>query len=127
MNNYLDHLDNMYNKKSFERKVDYIRYNFSEIFKQKKFGKNVSILEIGPGKGEMIHYLNIKGIKDIDVIDNDKNVLKYIKKRFKIKNSYLSNSPISIKSRLGKYDLIVMIQVLEHLATVQHKKLLQIL
>ena len=64
---YLSRLEGIYNKKSFQRKVDYIRYNFGPIIRNLKTRKNISVLEVGPGKGEFIKYLHTCGIKDIDI------------------------------------------------------------
>ena len=113
---YLFRLQRIYNKKSFQRKLEYIKYNFGPIIERLKSRKDISVLEVGPGLGEFIKYLNSVGVKDIDVIDNDRNVLKNLKIKFSISNSYFSDNVISVKNKLRKYDLIVLIQVLEHIS-----------
>lgn len=116
----------MYNKRTFIRKMNYLDYNFPKIFKDIG-SKNISVLEIGPGMGECIKFLNSKGINKIDIVDNDKHVLDNAKKNFKIQKSILSNDITSIDKKLGNYNLIIMIQVLEHTPTEQYKKIIQIL
>ena len=113
---YLSRLEGIYNKKSFQRKVDYIRYNFGPIIRNLKTRKNISVLEVGPGKGEFIKYLHTCGIKDIDIIDKDKNVLKSLQKNFNITNAYNFDNVTSIKNKLRRYDLVILIQVLEHMS-----------
>lgn len=126
MKNYLNHLGQMYNKRTFIRKMDYLNYNFSKIFKDIG-SKNISVLEIGPGMGECISFLNSKGIDKIDIVDNDKHVLDNAKKNYKIQKSILSNDVTLIDEKLGKYNLIVIIQVLEHIPVDRYKKTIQIL
>lgn len=113
---YLSRLEGVYNKRSFQRKVDYIKYNFGPIIRKLKIKEDVSVLEVGPGKGEFIKYLHACGIKDIDIIDNDKSVLKSLGKNFNIINAHYSDNIISVKNKLRRYDLIVLIQVLEHIS-----------
>lgn len=126
MKNYLNHLEQMYDKRTFAKKIDYIRYNFSEIFRNLNI-KDSSFLEIGPGMGEFISYLNLRGVKKIDIVDNDKYVLEFAKKKYTIRNAILSNNIIQIENKLDKYDLIIMIQVLEHIPVEYYKKIMQIL
>lgn len=116
----------MYDKRTFKRKIDYIKYNFSFIFQQFK-SKEIFCLEIGPGMGEFITHLNNIGVNNIDIVDNDKGILDYAKKKFKIKNSIVNHNINLTDSKLGKYNLIVMIQVLEHIPINQYKKIIQIL
>lgn len=113
---YLVRLQRVSNKKSFQRKLDYIQYNFGSIIRKLKSRKDISVLEVGPGLGEFVKYLNSVGVKDIDVIDSDRNVLKNLKTKFNISTSYFSDNVISVKNKLRKYDLIVLIQVLEHIS-----------
>lgn len=126
MKNYLNHLDQMYDPKSTKRKIEYFKYNFSDLLPNLN-PKNISVLEIGPGKGESINFLNTQGIKNIDIVDNDKFILGYLKKKYKINKSFLTENLQTIDKKLGKYNLIIMIQVLEHIPTNQYKKVLQIL
>lgn len=126
MKTYLNHLEEMYDRKSFQRKTDYIKYNFSEILPRIK-SDSYSALEIGPGKGEFVSLLNKKGVTNIDIVDNDKEILDYIAKQFKIRKSILSNNVELLDKKLDKYHLIIMIQVLEHLPLNIHKAIIKML
>jgi len=125
MTDYTKHLKSEYGIKTFNRKVDYIRYNFSKIINN--HAKDASVLEIGPGMGEMVSYLNDLGITNIDVVDNDRNVLTLIKNKYRVRNSYLVSDVLKIGKRLGVYDVIVLIQVLEHLPIVKQPDIIKIL
>jgi len=108
MNNYLKYLESIQSPSTFKRKIEYLKHNFS------KFVTNNSVvLEIGPGLGEFIFLLNQRHINDIDIIDYDKSVIKHIEKKYKIEHSY--NQDISVTKLKRKYDLIFLLQVLEHI------------
>lgn len=126
MKNYTNHLEQMYSQKSFGRKVDYIKYNFSEIFKDPKSSR-FNVLEIGPGMGEFVHFLNEQKIVNIDVIDNDKSIATLITKKYKISNFYTTQKIAALENKLHQYNLIVMIQVLEHLPINQYENVLRTL
>jgi len=115
-NLYSARLESIYDSKTFKRKVDYIKYNFGPIVQKLKTKKKVSTLEIGPGKGEFISYLQNNGIKDIDIIDNDKSVLSSLNENYEISNIFHSNDIVSVNSKLRRYDLIILVQVLEHMS-----------
>jgi 2-polyprenyl-3-methyl-5-hydroxy-6-metoxy-1,4-benzoquinol methylase len=125
MSNYNNHLKNAYNNSTFTRKVNYIKYNFGEIISN--LSNNNEVLEVGPGMGEMVSYLNKLGIFNIDVVDNDQGILKLIENKFKIRNVYLASNILKISKKLKIYDFIVLIQVLEHLPLEKQPEILQTL
>lgn len=114
MGNYLNHLRQLSSPGTFLSKKKYFDYNIAEYL-PKKPQKDIEILEIGPGLGEFVSFLNDKKINKIDILDNDGEVLKYVSSRFKIRNSIPVKDISSAGKKLGKYDLIMMMQVLEHL------------
>lgn len=124
---YLSRLEGLANKESFQRKADYIRYNFGEIIRKLKQNKDISVLEVGPGRGELIKYLNNCGIDDIDILDADKTIINSLRKNFDIKNGYYSDNIISVRDKLRRYDLIVLIQVMEHLPPQIYFEVIEIL
>lgn len=124
---YLSQLSNSGNDLTFTRKKEYIRYNFGRHIDDKLKNKNCSVLEIGPGLGEFISYCNDQGIKSIDVIDYEKEVLDYVRTKFKIKNGFISGDVQPIENKLRMYDVIIMTQVLEHIPTEKHISYLQTL
>lgn len=114
MSTYLDYLNQISSPKTFLRKTKYIKYNFGKylIFKNPS---DIKVLEIGPGLGETIHYLNDKGIGTVDVADNDQTVLNYVNDKFKIDNLFHIDDVHRLDNTLDSYDAIIATQVLEHL------------
>lgn len=113
-NNYTEYLLSMYDKKTFNRKLWYIKYNFWNYINSWN-----SILEIGPWLWEFLHYcVSKKNISDITIIDNDKSVLNYCKNLIKekdIKTYHIEKSIEEIDTKLETYDIIFLNQVLEHI------------
>ena len=126
MAKYLRHLEGMYSDKTFNRKIDYLKFNFSGLLTRANLS-TFSVLEIGPGMGECISYLNSLGVHNIDIVDNDREIINRSKKKFKIRKAILNQNITSIDNTLGSYNLIVLIQVLEHIATTKHKEVIQTL
>lgn len=114
MSNYIKHLEQLSSSGTFKRKKDYIEHNLKKYIPDKP-NRQIKIMEIGPGLGELESFLNDRGITNIDLIDNDKNVLDYVSKKYKVRKVYFSENLNKIGNRIGNYDLIVLIQVLEHL------------
>lgn len=126
MNNYIQHLQQLSNPQTFKRKKEYIDYNLKSYFKEIGF-RDIEVLEIGPGLGELEAYLNERGVFLIDIVDNDKSVLNYVTKKYKIKNSFLIKGISKLDQKISQYDLILLMQVLEHLPVNQQSKILKIL
>lgn len=122
MSNYLTHLHQVYSPQTFSRKIAYLKHNLADLL-----GKNMEVLEVGPGMGELESFLNDQNINSIDILDNDKSVLDFIKEKFKIRDQYFAENLVRVDKQLKQYDLIVMIQVLEHIALSQHKETLEVL
>ena len=126
MSSYIKHLQELSTSKTFARKKDYIDYNLRDYFKEVGF-KNLKLLEMGPGLGEFASYLNDKGITQLDLIDNDKRVIDYVKKEYKVKNGFLTNNISQIDNKLGSYNFIFLMQVLEHLPIGAYAEVVRIL
>lgn len=126
MATYIKHLEDQYNNKTFKRKMDYIDYNIGKFIKERR-NNTVKILEVGPGMGESIKYFNNLNINDIDVIDNDRNILNNIKNNYLVSNVFLSDNVSNIKNKIKYYDLIVMIQVLEHIPIINQVETVKLL
>lgn len=114
MGNYLNHLRQLSSPGTFLSKKKYFDYNISAYLPKKSLNE-IEILEIGPGLGEFISFLNDKKISRIDIADNDSEVLKYVASKFKIGKSILVKDISATDKNLGRYDFIMMMQVLEHL------------
>ena len=68
------------------------------------------ILEIGPGLGNNLKYLNTLG--DVDILETEQEFIKYIELNTK---NYINKIYNNIDKIEEKYDLIVMLDVLEHI------------
>src|SRR5258708_2954878 len=125
MISYLPHLESAYNRKTFQRKIEYIKYNIAPYLSSEK--KSRTFLEIGPGLGEFVAFSNELDGSAIDIVDNDKGVLQYVSKKFKVSKSFQTEDLALIDRKLGKYDGVIGIQVLEHIPPTQYKNFLKIL
>lgn len=126
MSNYLKHLQSLSSKKTLQRKKDYINYNIN-YFLRDLDSESFKALEIGPGLGEFESFLNDKDIVDIDIVDNDPNVIKHVSKSFKVNKKFLTKKIDALDKVLGKYDLIFLMQVLEHLPINSYHKVIKLL
>ncbi len=123
MKNYLQHLQQQGdNDVSLTRKIEYIKHNFGKYLTE--LNKKSSVLSIGPGIGALEEYMNSRGVSNIDLIDNDENVLNFIKTKFKVNNVFKTENIAEIKNKLQKYDAIFLIQVFEHIPQSQYKSFL---
>ena len=109
MKSYYSYLKSIQSPVNFKRKINYLKYNFG---KDLNIPKNSNVLEIGPGIGEFISLLNSNGIKNIVCVDNDKEVLNHLSATYKIKKTIHTNNLLSIDTKLTKYKIIFMLQVL---------------
>lgn len=126
MNNYVKHLEELSTPATLKRKKDYIDYNLRSYFKRIGL-TNIKVLEVGPGLGEFESYLNDREVSDIDIVDNDKSILDYVSKKYRIKRYYLTNNLSLIDKKLGKYNFIFLMQVLEHLPVDKYATTLRLL
>lgn len=125
MSNYVRHLRQLSTLKTFKRKKDYLDYNLKKIFEKIGY-KNMQVLEIGPGLGEFESYLNGQMVFDIDIVDNDKSILNYVSKKYKIRKKYLTKDVLLAKN-LRSYNFIFLMQVLEHLPKNKYHAVLKLL
>lgn len=126
MKNYLSHLQSIGdNEVNFQRKIGYIKYNFGKYIKE--LNSKSTVLEIGPGSGAVECYLNSNSVTNIDLIDNDLPVLKYVQNKYTVNKVFQTSDLSKIKSKLQKYDLIFMLQVFEHIPRDQYVSLINVL
>ena len=60
-------------------------------------------------------------------MDNDKSILDHVSTEFKISKMFLTNSISRTSNRLGSYNFIFLMQVLEHLPTNSFHSILRVL
>tara|TARA_Y100000591_G_scaffold293840_1_gene282053 strand:+ start:263 stop:952 length:690 start_codon:yes stop_codon:yes gene_type:complete len=92
----------------FDSDANFRQYQIS-LIKEYLVG---SLLEVGPGKGGLVKkYINL--LDNITLIEPDKKLFNFLKKKFKRKNLSIHN--ISIKKIKKKFDIIIYFDVLEHI------------
>lgn len=124
MGSYLPHLQSMYSKETFARKLAYIDYNIGSFLSRTK---DATVLEIGPGLGELVAYIGQKRIGTVDIVDNDKTVLSYVKKTYLVRKTFLTSNVVTVEKKLDLYDAIVLIQVFEHMPPKAYTPIVQTL
>ena len=108
-----DHLNGTINTRSRFNKKKWIEANYSKIFPK---DIKANILEIVPGHGELLellikdkHYENVMGVDLSDEVANLCNeIMPNSTKKIEDTVAYLNNNA-------DKYDVIFMLQVLEHI------------
>lgn len=85
------------------------------------FNKNIKVLELGPGDGTMLFNLYSSGYKNINFIDKEDNInYREIKSLDIGKTVNLNKESISFPDK--SFDLIIALQILEHLENPWHFK-----
>mgnify|MGYP001295176758 FL=1 len=95
----LDHFDSAYN---------FRKYQIS-LIKKYLSGK---LLEVGPGKGGLTFFYD-KFVKKPTLIEPERNLYKFLKKKFKKKSFVIRNCTINKIQK--KFDTIIYFDVLEHI------------
>lgn len=126
MSSYVKHLEELSTQETLQRKKNYIDYNLKSYLVETGF-KEMRVLEVGPGLGEFESYLNDKGVDDIDIVDNDKNILDYVSRKYKISKRCLIKDIALIDKNLSQYNFIFLMQVLEHIPASQYASTLRVL
>ena len=91
----------------FDSALNFRKYQISLI---KDYLKG-SLLEVGAGKGGLAaNYINL--LDDVTLIEPDKNLYNFLKKKFK-KTLTIKNQ--SIRKVKNKFDVVIYFDVLEHI------------
>lgn len=108
-NNYLKF--GLGKSKPSEEKIKQFQKNYSRYFPA---NKNARILDIGPGKGEMLLCLSKNGYKHVEAIDISDSVVEYCKD-IGFNNVYKCDI-VDYSNEENRYDMITMCDVVEHIA-----------
>lgn len=112
-------------KSKFNNTISRIEYNYGSVI---PIDKDIKVLDIGPGRGEFIHYLLSKNYKDISCIDINDDVLQHVKHYYPLVKTKHVKSSIEYFHNLNyTFDLVTMFHVLEHIDLDESIKLLQII
>lgn len=111
MSDYLHYLETISSSRTFKQKQRRTTSNFGRYLRPGQ-----TVLEVGPGMGEFLAVLAKRGITDVDIIEQDATVGRHIVDHFRINRSWFI--PVeeveSIRDQLREYDVIMLLQVLEH-------------
>jgi 2-polyprenyl-3-methyl-5-hydroxy-6-metoxy-1,4-benzoquinol methylase len=94
-----------------EKKIEQFNNNYSRFFPE---NKSANILDIGPGKGEMLSCLNKQGFSNIEAVDISESVADFIEK-LGYKCSLTNDLVAFLAENSNKYDLITICDVVEHI------------
>ena len=124
MAQYIDYLESISSPATFRRKCQWLEHNFGALF-----SAGQEVLEIGPGRGEFLHFAKTRGISSVDVIDRDQGVLDYIQTRYPIRNAWSRSAEdiSSLATSMQLYDRIFVLQVMEHIRTESLTGFIQVL
>lgn len=113
MVSYLTHLQQVGDTiETCARKLAYIRHNYGPLISAYS---GPTVLDVGPGMGVLISYLQTQRVKAIDALDNDVSVLKHIVRTYPIRHTFRSRSNNLTEIVKGRYDLIFLMQIVEHI------------
>jgi 2-polyprenyl-3-methyl-5-hydroxy-6-metoxy-1,4-benzoquinol methylase/putative flippase GtrA len=97
-------------------RLEAIRANYAKLIPA---DKSAAVLEIGPGMGELLHYLVVdSGLRNVEAIDLSAEVAAYCSERYC--HTALVEDPIAfLEARAKRYELIMLLHVLEHVEKAQ--------
>lgn len=90
-----------------------LNYKIAEMIDQ-NYNNNCSVLEIGCGRGDLLKNLSDKGFTALSGCDIDSGIIKKAKSICSIAKLFVCNLE-SNKDTQKKYDLIVAVEVIEHI------------
>jgi 2-polyprenyl-3-methyl-5-hydroxy-6-metoxy-1,4-benzoquinol methylase len=107
------HLLNQINSDSRCNKKKWIFHNYKQYIPD---NKSTNILDIGPGFGELLELFVVdEGYVKTSAIDISKEVVNYCNSIVPNSCFYVENTEEYLRSMPNKYDVILMLQVLEHI------------
>ena len=106
-----------------EQKIVLFRKNYMQFLPK---NKSIKILDIGPGKGEMLTMLSKAGYKNMEAVDISNSVVEYIKS-IGYKITFTNDLCDFLNAHLNTFSLITMCDVLEHIPKNQTLKIMETL
>ena len=94
-----------------KQKILQFEKNYSQIFPD---NKDIQILDIGPGKGEMLSYLAKNGYLNIEAVDISESVVNFIRK-LNFNCTLATDLTGFLETKQKKYSVITMCDVVEHI------------
>ncbi len=94
-----------------ELKIEQFKNNYLQYFPSSK--KN-AILDVGPGKGEMLSCLKKEGYSNIEAVDISESVVHFVK-GLGYKASLVKDLTSFLNNKVECFSLITMCDVVEHI------------
>jgi 2-polyprenyl-3-methyl-5-hydroxy-6-metoxy-1,4-benzoquinol methylase len=108
-----------------QRRKESLAYNYSSYLPSDLEGR---ILEIGPGRGELLEYLVIeRQYKKVSAIDLSAEVVAHCNAMVPGTTEHVANSREFLGTRGNSYEVVLMLQVLEHVPKAEVVALLRAL
>jgi 2-polyprenyl-3-methyl-5-hydroxy-6-metoxy-1,4-benzoquinol methylase len=108
-----NHLGRLRQSDSFSKKKQWIVENYSRLV---PLDKASHILEIGPGFGEFLDFLvNDHGCEQVTAIDYSRQVVEHCERLGNVTAILVTDSEKFLVENKAKYELVVMLHVLEHI------------
>lgn len=98
--------------KQSEDKIKVFKYNYAKYF---PIDKGATLLDIGPGLGEMLTLWKQLGYKNIMAVDVSREVVEYCKKMALGEVILITKFQDFLRGHKESLDLITMIDVIEHI------------
>jgi 2-polyprenyl-3-methyl-5-hydroxy-6-metoxy-1,4-benzoquinol methylase len=100
-----------FNASSYQRHLNSLQRNYDAHLPR----GNERVLEIGPGFGELLEFLRSRGLKQIEAIDIDADMVAALQSRGFENVRCVEDASADLQSRGGQYDCVIARHVLEHL------------
>jgi 2-polyprenyl-3-methyl-5-hydroxy-6-metoxy-1,4-benzoquinol methylase len=111
--NYLSKHLHLQSNSDVRSKTEWISENYSKYLPLEKGSK---ILDIGPGNGDLIKYLSIdSGFLHVNAIDISKEVVDHCNGVVNNSTTLVECAQNFLEKKINNYDIIFMLQVLEHI------------
>jgi SAM-dependent methyltransferase len=92
-------------------KLKQFENNYTRFLPENKTAK---ILDIGPGKGEMLSYLDKHGFSNIEAVDISESVVGYVT-QFGYKISLIDDLASFLITNADTFDMVTMCDIVEHI------------
>jgi len=104
------------------RTIDRIKNNYGQFINGHQDGK---VIDIGPGRGEMIQVYKDLGFQNISCIDIAEDVVDHIQNCYEIESILTENTAHYFESKENNFSVVTMLHVLEHIDILYATKLLR--
>jgi 2-polyprenyl-3-methyl-5-hydroxy-6-metoxy-1,4-benzoquinol methylase len=105
------HLATLGGAQTTKNRLASLRVNYAQFVPA---DKSAAVLDIGPGRGELLQYLQGEcGLRNLEAIDVSAEVAEFCTRHFCL-TQQVDEPAAFLRESPGKYDLITLLHVLEH-------------